>query len=170
MRWFKKSLHNVLALICAALLCAGLATAKTTTNSRKNPPGKTSKSSKSSKQDAKSAKSRHSKGKRGKSARQRGQRGIQEDRARAIQAALIREKYLDGEPTGVWDQRTKDAMARYQGDHGWQTKMLPDSRALIQLGLGPNHDNLINPETAATAMPSAEAGKPLPPDGSQDRQ
>ena len=82
-----------------------------------------------------------------------GQQGIDQPRSREIQAALIREKYLDGEATGKWDQRTKDAMTRFQADHGWQTKMIPDSRALIALGLGPKHENLLNPESVA-AMPA----------------
>ena len=47
----------------------------------------------------------------------------------------------------MWDQRTKAAMVKYQDDHGWQTKVLPDSRALIALGLGPKHENLLNPES-----------------------
>jgi hypothetical protein len=41
-------------------------------------------------------------------------------------------------------------MAQYQQDHGWQSKKLPDARALIQLGLGPNHDGLLNPESVAS--------------------
>ena len=61
------------------------------------------------------------------------------DRVRAIQEALIREKYLTGEATGNWDDRTQDAMTRYQNDNGWQSKVTPDSRALIKLGLGPNY-------------------------------
>src|SRR5438270_9965687 len=32
-----------------------------------------------------------------------GQQGIAPDRVRAIQEALIREKYLEGAPTGQWD-------------------------------------------------------------------
>jgi hypothetical protein len=40
-------------------------------------------------------------------------------------------------------------MQRFQQSHGWQTKVVPDSRALIKLGLGPDRANLINPETAA---------------------
>jgi hypothetical protein len=28
-------------------------------------------------------------------------------------------------------------MLKYQADHGWQTKLTPDSRAIIKLGLGP---------------------------------
>ena len=42
-------------------------------------------------------------------------------------------------------------MQKYQGDNDWQTKVLPDSRALIKLGLGPNHEGLLNPESAAVS-------------------
>ena len=82
----------------------------------------------------------------------RGQRAMDPGRVREIQSALIREKYLTGQPNGIWDQRSKDAMQRFQVENGWQTKMVPDSRALIKLGLGPDHANLINPETAATSL------------------
>ena len=95
--------------------------------------------------------------KRPTSWKRHGQHEIDQPRAREIQEALLREHYLDGDPTGAWDQRTKDAMQRYQADHGWQTKSLPDSRALITLGLGPRNDNILNPETAATASPSSLA-------------
>ena len=81
----------------------------------------------------------------------KGQRGIDSDRAREIQSALIREKYLSGSPSGQWDAQTETAMQRYQADHGWQTKMTPDSRALIMLGLGPNHSE----GTAAAETPPA---------------
>jgi hypothetical protein len=66
---------------------------------------------------------------------------------------LIREHYLSGEPAGSWNQASEDAMRRYQSDHGWQTKEVPDSRALIKLGLGPSHDHLLNPESAMTTAP-----------------
>ena len=67
----------------------------------------------------------------------KGQRQIDPDRATQIQAALIRENYMSGSPSGQWDQDTEAAMQKYQADHGWQTKLTPDSRALIKLGLGP---------------------------------
>ena len=67
-----------------------------------------------------------------------GQRGIDSDRTRAIQTALIGRSYLTGEATGEWTPETEAAMQRFQGDNGWQTKLMPDSRALIKLGLGPN--------------------------------
>jgi hypothetical protein len=83
----------------------------------------------------------------------RGQHAIDQERTRAIQTALIREHYLNGEPSGVWDQSSKEAMTRYQAANGWQTKITPDSRALIKLGLGPDHKGLLNPETASIPSP-----------------
>jgi len=83
----------------------------------------------------------------------RGQQKIDPDRAQEIQEALIREHYLSGEATGKWSQASEDAMRRYQADHGWQSKTVPDPRALIDLGLGPSHDHLLNPESAMTTEP-----------------
>jgi hypothetical protein len=83
----------------------------------------------------------------------RGQQKIDPERAQEIQEALIREHYLTGKPTGTWNQASEDAMRKYQGDHGWQSKTVPDSRALISLGLGPSHDHLLNPESAMTTGP-----------------
>jgi peptidoglycan hydrolase-like protein with peptidoglycan-binding domain len=82
-----------------------------------------------------------------------GQRTIGEERTREIQSALIREHFMNGEPSGVWDAESKDAMVRYQQANGWQTKVTPDSRALIKLGLGPDHKDLLNPDTAVVASP-----------------
>jgi len=97
-------------------------------------------------------------------AKKRGQQAIDSDRAREIQEALIRERYMDGEPTGSWDDATQAAMQRYQADQGWQSQTTPDSRALIRLGLGPSHDHLLNPESAMTATtpaaPAAHDPKP----------
>lgn len=81
----------------------------------------------------------------------KGQHGISSDRTRQIQEALIQQHYLDGEANGVWDTRTQEACRKYQADNGWQSKVLPDSRALIKLGLGPDHKDVLNPETAATS-------------------
>jgi hypothetical protein len=90
-----------------------------------------------------------------KSAKVRGQQKIEPERAQAIQEALIRERYLSGEAAGSWNQASEDAMRKYQADHGWQSKTVPDARALISLGLGPNHDHLLNPESAMTTGPEA---------------
>ncbi len=97
---------------------------------------------------ASAQKSKSSRAKR--TAKKRGQQAIDSARAREIQQALIREHYLQGEPTGTWDASAQAAMQRYQADHGWQSKTTPDARALIKLGLGPSHDRLLNPESAMT--------------------
>jgi hypothetical protein len=106
-----------------------------------------------------------------KSARSRGQRSIDEERTVAIQNALMKEHYLSGEPTGVWDQASKEAMVRYQAANGWQTRITPDSRALIKLGLGPDHKGLLNPETANIPSPhELGVGSPTEPGGAADAQ
>ena len=87
----------------------------------------------------------------------RGQQKIDPQRTREIQAALIHEHYMGGEPTGVWDQTSQHAMERYQADNGWQSKSIPDSRALIKLGLGPDHEKLLNPESAMTTASQSHA-------------
>ena len=53
-------------------------------------------------------------------------------------------------------------MRRYQADNGWQSKTVPDSRALIKLGLGPSKDHLLNPESAMTTVPDAPRAEPVP--------
>ncbi len=97
----------------------------------------------------KSKKSRKS----AKNSRKRGQQKIDPTRAREIQEALIREHYLEGTASGIWDAKSQDAIQRYQADNGWQSKVVPDSRALIKLGLGPDHEHLLNPESAMTSQP-----------------
>lgn len=67
--------------------------------------------------------------------------GMPSERATQIQTALIKSGYLTGEPTGTWDAQSVAAMQKLQGDNGWQTKITPDSRALIKLGLGPQPSN-----------------------------
>lgn len=92
--------------------------------------------------------------------RHRGQQKIDAQRAREIQEALIREHYLDGEATGVWNDAAQNAMERYQADNAWQSKTVPDARALIKLGLGPNHEHLLNPESAMTSSPQTPHAEP----------
>jgi hypothetical protein len=78
-----------------------------------------------------------------------GQHVIDPERATQIQTALIKQGYMTGEPTGKWDASTQAALEKLQGDNGWQTKMIPDSRALIKLGLGPG--STPSPESAVTS-------------------
>lgn len=114
-----------------------------------------SKSSKSTGTSAHSSGSKSKKSRKSASKRTHGQQKIDSKRTLEIQEALIREHYLDGKPTGVWNDATQQAMQRYQADNNWQSKTTPDARALIKLGLGPDHDHLLNPESAMTGQPQA---------------
>ena len=147
---FNLRILRSLTISALSLLLAGSTFASTTTIPTKGSP-----SSHKSSGSSKSTKSVSSKSKKKKSgtAVARGQRGIDSERTRQIQEALIREHYLSGEPTGQWDQSTKDALTKYQEANGWQTKSLPDSRALIKLGLGPDKKGLLNPDTAVMSSP-----------------
>jgi len=87
-----------------------------------------------------------------------GPRAIDSERATQIQTALIKNGYLTGTPTGVWDAQSEAAMQKLQADNGWQTKLVPDARAIIKLGLGPSTPAA----TASTAPESAASGQSRP--------
>ena len=90
-----------------------------------------------------------------------GQTVIDSQRATEIQQALIHEHYLSGDATGTWDAQSQAAMQKFQADNGWQTKITPDSRALIKLGLGPKRDE--GEYTASNqALPSATSDLTVP--------
>jgi hypothetical protein len=172
-RWRRMGLSTML---CVAV--HGLAIADTSTPPKKPTPTSAATAAKAAHQTSghavtkrtSSQKSKNSHGKKGSkySSKKRGQQAIDSGRARQIQAALIREHYIQGEPSGSWDNATQAAMKRYQADQGWQSKQIPDSRALIKLGLGPSHDHLLNPESAMTTTPVAgdpkAAAKHTPPE------
>ena len=141
----RSSIKKLVILSFAMVLCAGYAPAAT-------------------KAASKSARHGHHKTKRKASWKKKGQQGINGERATEIQQALFRQNYLTGEPTGEWDSRTQAALIKYQGDNGWQTKVVPDSRALIKLGLGPNYSaELLNgpPKALPAATPSTTASRSI---------
>jgi peptidoglycan hydrolase-like protein with peptidoglycan-binding domain len=100
--------------------------------------------------------------KRSKSAaKPAGQRGIDDARATQIQTSLIKSGYLSGEATGHWDAQTEAAMQKFQSDNGWQTKLIPDSRAIIKLGLGPAQDS--TPGISAASAPETSTASAFMP-------
>ncbi|MGA8086534.1 MAG: peptidoglycan-binding domain-containing protein [Terracidiphilus sp.] len=135
-----------LAFLLSAVLCAAPAFA--TPTHKKSSSSHARSAHHSGKSTKASAKSRHKK--------LHGQQAIDPARATEIQKALIREHYMTGEPTGQWDAATMAAMQKYQSDQGWQTKLMPDSRALKKLGLGPDYSDAIN-------APGASFNGPKPP-------
>lgn len=94
-------------------------------------------------------------GKHASSKKIAGQHVIDDRRATEIQTALIKAGYLSGEPSGHWDAASQAAMVKLQSDNGWQTKLVPDARALIKLGLGPE-----NAAPAAVSTASNSAASP----------
>jgi hypothetical protein len=134
---------------------------KTTKTTSSNKPAKAVSHSSTTASDGRHSKSRQVSSRRKKTAR--GQQKIDSVRAQAIQEALIREHYLSGTASGTWNQASEDAMRRYQAEHGWQSKTVPDSRALISLGLGPSNDHLLNPDSAMTTGPSEPRAASLTP-------
>jgi Spy/CpxP family protein refolding chaperone len=153
---------------CVVLLSVSFVVAQDSSGAAKNPASSTG-----HKPSAK-----HTKKKKAP----RGQQKIDAQRATEIQQALIREHYMTGSPTGAWNEASEEAMRRYQGDNGWQTKEVPDSRALIKLGLGPSNDHLLNPDSAMTSAsnsprptsqttaPTSQQDKPATPGASSPVQ
>ena len=137
----------VILSVALSMVCLGTSEAATKKSTHKTTTGTHKSSGKATKK---------------KSARARGQALPDSGRTREIQTALIREHYMSGAPSGSWDSQTRDALTRYQKDHGWQTKVVPDSRALIKLGLGPSREGLLNPDTAALSPHEMGAEKPQP--------
>ena len=157
MRGFPTIRNGLVAVGCGVLCLAAPVSATTPSRSPANTASTSS--SKSS-----THKGQHSRSKtKGKSSKKHGQKAIESERTEQIQEALIREHYMQGQPSGKWDDATQAALRRFQGDQGWQSKTVPDSRALIKLGLGPNHDHLLNPESAMTTAPVAADSKKSKP-------
>jgi hypothetical protein len=148
------------AVACIAFCAATLSTAQDTQTDSKpaapasQPSAASTSAAQKQKKSSKSSNSSASKKSRKAAAnrRPRGQQKIDPQRTLEIQEALIREHYLNGKPTGVWNDATQQAMQRYQADNKWQSKTTPDARALIKLGLGPDHEHLLNPDSAMTSQ------------------
>jgi hypothetical protein len=173
LRLFDRGIIRLSALGCVALLAATLSSAQDTDSKSSAQPASTpvASSSHASTSSHTKTKSTHTSAhsSTGKSKKSRksaskghthGQQKIDSKRTEEIQEALIREHYLDGKPTGVWNDATQQAMQKYQADNNWQSKTTPDARALIKLGLGPDHDHLLNPESAMTSQPQARPSTP----------
>ena len=151
-RWL--SAGSAVLLVCG--MASGQNSPKSTSSVHSNSTARlrtvsASATSGKTKKSRKSAKSFH----------KRGQQKIDPARSREIQEALIREHYLEGPATGTWDAKSQSAMERFQADNGWQSKVVPDSRALIKLGLGPDHEHLLNPESAMTSQPEPPRAAPV---------
>jgi peptidoglycan hydrolase-like protein with peptidoglycan-binding domain len=146
-----------LVILFCVFLAAAPAIATTTSNETNAAANKSSAAGHST-----SHKGHKASAKTKKSHKLHGQQAIDANRVTEIQQALIREHYLSGEATGSWDATTQAAIKKYQSDQGWQTRLLPDSRALKKLGLGPDYSGAINAEGASFTPPAPSSSIPLP--------
>lgn len=83
-----------------------------------------------------------------RSARFRGPQSPSPDRLREIQQALQTNGFLDGEPSGKWDDASIGAMKRFQEEHELTPNGKINALSLIALGLGPKR----GPAPGATSV------------------
>jgi peptidoglycan hydrolase-like protein with peptidoglycan-binding domain len=90
------------------------------------------------------------------------------ERIQEIQQALVQAGYLNAQPNGRWDDQTREAMRRYQADHGFPVTGLPEAKSLMKLGLGP-HPLPADLDTGSGTRPGAGAvsDTPAPADPQQ---
>jgi peptidoglycan hydrolase-like protein with peptidoglycan-binding domain len=148
----RASLAFLLSAAVAAVPAFATTTTATTTHKKTSASHAHSSHTTSTAKSHKTSKSSHHK--------LHGQQGIDSARATEVQKALIREHYMNGEANGQWDSATVAAMQKFQADQGWQTKLMPDSRAIKKLGLGPDYSNAINASGSSFADPKPAAEIP----------
>lgn len=87
---------------------------------------------------------------------------IPPERVREIQFALIREGYLQGEPSGQYDRATVDAMTKYQQTNNFRSTGYPTAESLQKLGLtrqrrvmppNPNLENKPDENSSSSSNP-----------------
>ena len=105
--------------------------------------------------------------KRAAAARRRAQMRPEPERIQEIQQALVQAGYLNAQPNGRWDDQTREAMRRYQVDHGFPATGLPEAKSLMKLGLGPHPlppelDPGSGAKAGADPNPNAPAKSPAP--------
>jgi len=84
------------------------------------------------------------------------------ERIQEIQQALAQAGYLNAQPTGRWDDQTREAMRRYQTAHGYPVTGLPEAKSLMKLGLGP-HPLPADLDTSSATTPGAATASQPPP-------
>lgn len=110
----------------------------------------------------KPAKKRHS------SRREPSQKAPTPDRINEIQAALSRNGFYDGNPSGKWDSTTVAAMQKFQSASGLDPTGKLDALSLQKLGLGSEIAGVYAPEPphpapAASPKPATSAPTAPPP-------
>ncbi len=100
--------------------------------------------------------------------RRRAQLRPSPERIQEIQQALAQAGYLNAQPSGRWDEQTREAIRRYQSDHGFPVTGLPEAKSLMKLGLGP-HPLPAELDTSSASTPGAATAS-QPPASSEAQQ
>ncbi|MEZ5402945.1 MAG: peptidoglycan-binding domain-containing protein [Bryobacteraceae bacterium] len=89
-----------------------------------------------------------------------GQQKPAADRITEIEAALVKHGVLAGEPDGVWDDASKEALKRFQESHHIAATGRITSLSLIALGLGPQRQPMVNAALPGTvnSAPAVASG------------
>lgn len=95
---------------------------------------------------------------------------LEPQRVEEIQRALAEAGYFRGEPSGQWDDQTREAMRRYQTSNGFGSTGLPDAKSLMKLGLGPHPlPSDVGPKSSATASLDPSTKTDSQPDPAPER-
>jgi len=127
-------------LIAAAIIVCWLAPVRSSAKTRRKPSGSAKKSAASRK-----AKSRQSWRNR--------QLNPSPERYRDIQQALAAKGYYTGEPNGVWDDTSVEALRHFQRDQNLEPSGKLDSPSIIALGLGPKYESPANAPSGTEPQP-----------------
>lgn len=86
------------------------------------------------------------------------------ERLTEIQAALVREGFLQGDPNGKWDDASMAAMKRFQVEHSLPATGKINALSLIALGLGPQRGPAPGTDSVLQSPPAEPApDAPNPP-------
>jgi peptidoglycan hydrolase-like protein with peptidoglycan-binding domain len=102
------------------------------------------------------------KGKKHTSRREPKQMAPTPERISEIQAALARNGYYQGSPSGKWDAATVASMQRFQADHGLDARGKIDALSLQKLGLGSEIAGVSAPRPVSPSPTNAIPAGPTP--------
>ena len=144
---------GVLVTLLAWLITPATGLARTNRRQSSTSAGKSARRAPARHTVVKSAASQHRTSKRSRRVRRaRGQRAPEPARIQVIQQSLIDHGYLAPPATGAWDDRSIEAMRRFQSESGLDATGKFDAPSLIKLGLGPPTAGVAAPREMASTQ------------------
>lgn len=159
MRWLG---HKELASVLGAMLLTGIAPVHVRAQSKPAPkrahksvpssakPHTLAGEKKYAKASGKKTSAKSGKNRR----REKAQKAPKPDRIQEIQAALVRQGALSGDPNGKWDAKSVEAMKKFQAANGLHPTGKLDALTLQKLGLGSDVAGRAAPRPAVSSPPA----------------